>query len=93
MRRVIAYDLTRLFLGPLSQSPRGIDRVDVALANAFFSEDKTVNLGILPTPGASAVSMPPWCEGGSIISMNCGPKGSMRATIHAGARWSPRCWG
>lgn len=50
MPRVIAYDLTRLFLGPLSQSPRGIDRVDIALANHFFSEEKSGNIGILPTP-------------------------------------------
>lgn len=50
MPRVIAYDLTRLFLGPLSRSPRGIDRVDLALANYFFAENKTENIGILPTP-------------------------------------------
>lgn len=50
MPRAIAYDLTRLFLGPLSLSPRGIDRVDVALANHFFSKDNTRNIGILPTP-------------------------------------------
>lgn len=50
MPRVIAYDLTRLFLGPLSMSPRGIDRVDMALANHVFSEDKFGNVGVLPTP-------------------------------------------
>ena len=50
MARAIAYDLTRLFLGPLSVSPRGIDRVDVALAEHFFADAATPNLGILPTP-------------------------------------------
>lgn len=50
MPRAIAYDLTRLFLGPLSLSPRGIDRVDVALANHFFQQDNSRNIGILPTP-------------------------------------------
>jgi len=50
MPRAIAYDLTRLFLGPLSLSPRGIDRVDVALANHFFQNDKSDAIGILPTP-------------------------------------------
>lgn len=50
MPRVIAYDLTRLFLGPLSMSPRGIDRVDVALADHFFSNADSPNLGVLPTP-------------------------------------------
>ncbi|WDF72751.1 glycosyltransferase [Novosphingobium sp. KACC 22771] len=50
MPRAIAYDLTRLFLGPLSLSPRGIDRVDVALANHFFFNSKIESLGILPTP-------------------------------------------
>lgn len=50
MPRAIAYDLTRLFLGPLSLSPRGIDRVDVALANQFFFNDNYDVVGILPTP-------------------------------------------
>lgn len=50
MPRAIAFDLTRLFLGPLSLSPRGIDRVDLALANHFFSHHSSGNIGILPTP-------------------------------------------
>lgn len=50
MPRAIAYDLTRLFLGPLSLSPRGIDRVDVALANHFFFNSNFESIGILPTP-------------------------------------------
>ena len=50
MTRVFAYDLARLFLGPLSQTPRGIDRVDLALARHFFADAATPNLGILPTP-------------------------------------------
>lgn len=50
MPRAIAYDLTRLFLGPLSMSPRGIDRVDVALANHFFPNEESQSIGILPTP-------------------------------------------
>lgn len=50
MSRAIAYDLTRLFLGPLSLSPRGIDRVDVALANHFFPDGNSSSIGILPTP-------------------------------------------
>lgn len=50
MPRAIAYDLTRLFLGPLSQSPRGIDRVDIAFANYLFFNRKIESVGILPTP-------------------------------------------
>lgn len=50
MPRAIAYDLTRLFLGPLSLSPRGIDRVDVALANHFFFNENYESIGVLPTP-------------------------------------------
>jgi glycosyltransferase involved in cell wall biosynthesis len=46
----VAYDITRLFIGPLSLTPRGIDRVDLLLANHFFSEDCSPNLGVLPTP-------------------------------------------
>lgn len=50
MSRVIAYDLTRLFLGPLFLAPRGIDRVDLALARHVFADPDTPHLGILPTP-------------------------------------------
>ena len=48
---VIAYDLLHLFLfGPFSYTPRGISRIDFALANHFFtSSDKEV-VGVLPTP-------------------------------------------
>lgn len=47
--RPIAYDLVRLFLGPLFMTPRGIDRVDLALARHIFADPDTANLGILPT--------------------------------------------
>lgn len=47
--RPIAYDLVRLFLGPLFMTPRGIDRVDLALARHLFANSDTPNLGILPT--------------------------------------------
>lgn len=50
MAPIIVYDLTRLFLGPLNQSPRGIDRVDIALADHFFANEDCGNIGILPTP-------------------------------------------
>ena len=49
MPPVIAYDLVRLFLGPLFLTPRGIDRVDLALARQIFADPETENLGILPT--------------------------------------------
>lgn len=48
--RVLAYDVARLFIGPLFQTPRGIDRVDLALARHIFSDDASAHLGILPTP-------------------------------------------
>jgi len=50
MARVIAYDIARLFLAPLSQSPRGIDRVDLSVARHFFADSGSLNVGILPTP-------------------------------------------
>ncbi len=49
MARVIAFDLARLFLGPLFLAPRGIDRVDLALARHVFPDENSPNLGILPT--------------------------------------------
>lgn len=48
--RVVAYDLARLFIGPIFSTPRGIDRVDLALAKHVFDQDESPNLGILPTP-------------------------------------------
>lgn len=46
---VVAYDVMRLFIGPSSLTPRGIDRVDLALARQIFNESN-MNVGILPTP-------------------------------------------
>lgn len=45
----IAYDATRLFLGPLSLTPRGIDRVDLAYARHFFEHSNDDCWAILPT--------------------------------------------
>jgi len=45
----IAYDVTRLFLGPLSRTPRGIDRVDLAFAEHIFQNQPNA-LAVLPTP-------------------------------------------
>jgi glycosyltransferase involved in cell wall biosynthesis len=50
MPRVLAYDVTRLFVGPVFLTPRGIDRVDLALARHVFADPASPNLGILPTP-------------------------------------------
>lgn len=50
MPRTVAYDITRLFVGPIFLTPRGIDRVDLALARQVFAEPDGPNLGILPTP-------------------------------------------
>jgi glycosyltransferase involved in cell wall biosynthesis len=50
MSRVLAYDVTRLLVGPLFLTPRGIDRVDLALARHVFADPHSPNLGILPTP-------------------------------------------
>ena len=50
MNRAIAYDLTRIFLGPLFSTPRGIDRVDFVLARHLLRCTHRTFLGILPTP-------------------------------------------
>ncbi len=48
---VIAYDLLNLFLlGPSLCAPRGIDRIDFALADYFFTASKKNVVGVLPTP-------------------------------------------
>ena len=50
MNGAIAYDLTRIFLGPLFPTPRGIDRVDFLLARHLLRCRHRTFLGILPTP-------------------------------------------
>lgn len=45
----IAYDATRLFLGPLSLTPRGIDRVDLAYARYYFENSPEDCFAVLPT--------------------------------------------
>jgi glycosyltransferase involved in cell wall biosynthesis len=50
MTRCIAFDLTRLFIGPMTPVPRGIDRVDLSYARHFFEEWKGDCVGALPTP-------------------------------------------
>ncbi len=51
MSLTIAYDLTRMFLAPLSCAPRGIDRVDLAVARFFFVDTYEYEVvGLLPTP-------------------------------------------
>ena len=48
--RPLAYDITRLFVGPLMPTPRGIDRVDLILARHFFESADWDTYGLLPTP-------------------------------------------
>jgi glycosyltransferase involved in cell wall biosynthesis len=47
---VIAYDLTRLLLGPALPVPRGIDRVDLGYARYFFEQWPGECFGVLPLP-------------------------------------------
>ncbi|MFN3890906.1 MAG: glycosyltransferase family 4 protein [Beijerinckiaceae bacterium] len=44
----VAYDCTRLFLGPLQRTPRGIDRVDMAYAEHVFTTNPQAT-AVLPT--------------------------------------------
>ncbi len=46
----IAYDLTRLCYAPPTPTPRGIDRVEIALAEGFFGSWPGDCVAILPTP-------------------------------------------
>jgi hypothetical protein len=52
----IAFDLTRLFIGPIAPTPRGIDRVDLGYARHFFEHWNGDCVGILPTPWPRGVS-------------------------------------
>ncbi len=46
----IVYDGLRLFLGALSRTPRGVDRVDLSYARFLFETWPNECLGMLPTP-------------------------------------------
>jgi glycosyltransferase involved in cell wall biosynthesis len=50
MTNRVAFDLARLFIGPMTSTPRGIDRVDFAYARHFFEQWSGDSVGILPTP-------------------------------------------
>jgi len=50
MLPAIAYDLTRLCYAPPTPMPRGIDRVEIALASYFFGSWPGDCVAILPTP-------------------------------------------
>src|SRR5215468_421322 len=50
MAAPIAYDVVRLFLGPLAVTPRGIDRVDFRYARYFLETWPGDCVGTLPTP-------------------------------------------
>ncbi|GGF80168.1 hypothetical protein GCM10007301_45370 [Azorhizobium oxalatiphilum] len=54
----IAYDVTRLFYGPLSRTPRGIDRVDFALAARLFRHTAQPCVGVMPTAWGMRVFSP-----------------------------------
>lgn len=46
----IAYDLTRLFVGPAHATPRGIDRVELGYARHFLRDWPGEAIATLPTP-------------------------------------------
>jgi glycosyltransferase involved in cell wall biosynthesis len=46
----IVYDGLRLFLGALSPTPRGVDRVDLSYARFLFEDWPSECYGLLPTP-------------------------------------------
>ena len=48
--RPIVYDILRLFIGPSSATPRGIDRVDLAYAEYLFAHWPGEIAGVMPTP-------------------------------------------
>jgi len=50
MPAAIAYDMVRLFLGPLADKPRGIDRVEIGYARFLLENWPGDWIGTLPTP-------------------------------------------
>jgi len=50
MSECVAFDISRLFIGPMNSAPRGIDRVDLGYARHFFERWNGDSAGVLPTP-------------------------------------------
>ena len=46
----LVYDIFRLFIGPWSATPRGIDRIDLAYAQHLFNHWPDTISGVMPTP-------------------------------------------
>ena len=55
MKRILAFDLARLFIGPLQLTPRGIDRVEIGYLRHFLYNWSGDCMGILPTPWGARV--------------------------------------
>lgn len=55
MPRPIAFDLSRLYLGALGRTPRGIDRVDLGFARRLFDDPARQDVGLVPTPARMGV--------------------------------------
>ena len=51
----IAFDLSAMFAGAASDTPRGIDRVDMGYAKKIFRESCAENVGLLPSPSRMGV--------------------------------------
>ncbi len=49
----VAYDILRLLLGPFSETPRGIDRIDLGCALHLLKDESLNCIGLLPTPWAT----------------------------------------
>jgi glycosyltransferase involved in cell wall biosynthesis len=50
VRNTIVYDMTRLLIGPILSSPRGVDRFDFLVARHYSQHAHDRFLGFLPTP-------------------------------------------
>ncbi len=55
MKRFLAFDLARLFIGPLQLTPRGIDRVEIGYLRHFLYHWPGDCVGILPTPWGARI--------------------------------------
>ena len=49
MRRPVAFDLSRLFVGAAGRTPRGIDRIDMGYARRFLGAMDASHVGLVPS--------------------------------------------
>ncbi len=88
VERALAFDVTRLFIGPLRASPRGIDRVELGYHRTIFERWSGPRFGVLPTPwGVRLFEGDRVARGLRAVESLWQESGNDEPDVHAVQRW------